>query len=144
MRTSILFASVATIAFATGCANASSYGSGESVDTGSEGPGGDYRLVSDLVDLPEFIPGMGRLYVQPETLPAGPFVAYDHDGDHVSTIYMIPLEDMNASRNWRTLEARDRVVETVDIAYNPGHPGVAEPHYHVTLWHVARSEADLD
>lgn len=141
MRISILLASMVTVGFATACANASGYGSGESGDTG---PGGDYRLVSDLVELPEFIPGMGRLFVQPETLPAGPFIAHDRDGDHVSTIYMIPLDDMNANGNWQALETRDRAVESVDITYNPGHPGVAEPHYHVTLWHVARAEADLD
>ncbi|MDZ7828759.1 MAG: hypothetical protein U5K33_04485 [Halofilum sp. (in: g-proteobacteria)] len=144
MRTPILLASIVTVGFATACANASGYGSGESGEAGHGGPGGDYRLVSDLVALPDFIPGMGRLYVQPETLPAGPFIAHDHDGDHVSTIYMIPLDDMNAGKNWRALEARGRAVRTVDVAYNPGHPGVAEPHYHVTLWHVARSEVDLD
>ena len=43
-------------------------------------PGGDYRKVSELVKLPDFLPGMGTLYVQPKTLPAGPFLAYDRDG----------------------------------------------------------------
>jgi hypothetical protein len=35
-------------------------------------PGDNYQKVSDLVALPEFIPGLGTLYVQPATLPAGP------------------------------------------------------------------------
>lgn len=124
------------------CANAGSYGSGS--DGGPAGPGGDYRKVSELVPLPEFIAGMGTLYVQPDTLPAGPFLAYDRDGDHVSTIYMIPLADMNDHAGWQDLGARDRAVTSVDLAYNPGHPGVAEPHYHVTLWHVPSGSAELE
>ncbi len=122
------------------CANAGSYGYGEE----SAAPGGDYRKVSELVELPAFIPGMGTLYVQPDTLPAGPFLAYDRDGDHVSTIYMVPLADMNDRVNWQGLGARGREVQLVDVAYNPGHPGVDEPHYHVALWHVAKGDADLE
>ena len=38
-------------------------------------PGGDYQQVSKLVALPDFLPGIGTLYVQPATLPAGPFLA---------------------------------------------------------------------
>lgn len=124
------------------CADLGTSGSG--YGGGSVAPGGDYRQVSELVSLPEFIPGMGRLYVQPDTLPAGPFLAYDRDGAHVSTVYMIPLEDMNAHDNWKGLATRGRKVETVDMTYNPGHPGVNEPHYHVRLWHVAPDSADLE
>jgi hypothetical protein len=29
---------------------------------------------------------LGTLYVDPETLPAGPFLAYDHQGKLVSTV----------------------------------------------------------
>ena len=57
-------------------------------------PGGTYKNVSELVKLPDFLPGMGTLYVDAKTLPAGPFLAYDHDGKLVSTIYMIPVEDL--------------------------------------------------
>ena len=125
----------------TACQAASGYGGDDSMS--SKGPGGDYTQVSELVELPEFIPGMGALYVQPDTLPAGPFLAYDRDNDHVSTIYMIPLDEMNAHANWPDLGATGRDVRSVDVTYNPGHPGVAEPHYHVTLWHVAQESADL-
>lgn len=62
-------------------------------------PGGDYQQVSDLVALPEFIPGLGSLYVQPATLPAGPFLAYDRNERLVNTIYMVPLEDIEAQRS---------------------------------------------
>lgn len=37
-----------------------------------------YKKVSTLVKLPDFLPGIGTLYVDPRTLPDGPFLAYDH------------------------------------------------------------------
>src|SRR5262245_23774927 len=51
-------------------------------------PPAPFQKVSKLVKLPDFIPGIGDLYVDPATIPAGPFLAYDHDGKIVSTIYM--------------------------------------------------------
>jgi hypothetical protein len=106
-------------------------------------PGGDYQKVSDLVALPEFIPGLGTLYVQPATLPAGPFLAYDRDGRLVSTIYMIPLTDIEAQKKFDGLAVGAENVVDVDMYYNAGHPGVEAPHYHVVLWHVAESDARL-
>ena len=32
-------------------------------------PGAPYRKVSELVKLPEYLPGLGTLYVDPTTLP---------------------------------------------------------------------------
>jgi hypothetical protein len=52
--------------------------------------GGTYQAVSALVPLPDMIPGLGTLYVDPATLPVGPFAAYDKTGKLVSTIYMVP------------------------------------------------------
>ena len=104
-------------------------------------PGGTYKAVSTLVPLPDFIPGLGTLYVDPATLPAGPFLAYDHQGSLVSSIYMIPLKDMNAQKNFDKLKVAHEKVDHVDIMYNAGHPGVAEPHYHVTLWYVSPQAA---
>ena len=40
-------------------------------------PPASYKKVSTLVALPDFVPGLGTLYVDPATLPAGPFLAYD-------------------------------------------------------------------
>ena len=57
-------------------------------------PEAPYKAVSSLVKLPDFIPGLGQLFVDPATLSAGPFLAYDRDGKLVSTIYMIPIQDM--------------------------------------------------
>src|SRR5689334_25353645 len=59
-------------------------------------PSGAYKKVSELVKLPDFLPGLGTLYVDPKTLPAGPFLAYDREGRLVSTVYMIPTEDTSA------------------------------------------------
>ena len=112
-------------------------------DVGHAPPAGDYQPVSELVPLPEFIPGMGKLYVQPETLPAGPFLAYDRTGKLASTIYMIPLEDMEAHTDFSDLAAPGRTVRGVDVVYNAGHPGVAEPHYHIILHHLPEGEAEL-
>lgn len=104
-------------------------------------PGGDFQKVSELVELPEFVPGLGVLYVNPETLPAGPFLAYDRSDRLVSTIYMVPLAAMNEHEAFTGLDAAREEVDHVDIRYNAGHPGLEEPHYHVLLWHVSEAKA---
>lgn len=104
-------------------------------------PGGAYKEVSTLVALPDFVPGLGTLYVDPKTLPAGPFLAYDHQGKLVSSIYMIPLKDMNGQKAFNDLKVAHERVDHVDIIYNAGHPGVAEPHYHFIVWYVSRQRA---
>ena len=104
-------------------------------------PGGAYKMVSSLVPLPDFVPGLGTLYVDPATLPAGPFLAYDHQGKLVSSIYMIPLKDMNGQKAFSDLKVAHERVDHVDMLYNAGHPGVAEPHYHVILWYVSPQRA---
>ena len=100
-------------------------------------PAAPFQKVSALVPLPDFIPGLGTLYVDPGTLPAGPFLAYDKAGALVSTIYMLPLGTFEKHEGWAGLSAAKAPVDHVDVQYNAGHPGVAEPHYHVILWHVS-------
>lgn len=104
-------------------------------------PGGDFQKVSELVELPEFVPGLGVLWVDPGTLPAGPFLAYDRDGKLVSTVYMVPLDDLNDHKAFTDLGVADQPVESVDFKFNAGHPGIPEPHYHVILWHVSAEKA---
>jgi len=104
-------------------------------------PGGNYQKVSALVALPDFLPGLGTLYVDPKTLPAGPFLAYDKDGKLVSSVYMIPLKDMDAHKQFNNLAAAKEKVDHVDVYFNAGHPGVAEPHYHVVVWYVSPEKA---
>ena len=103
-------------------------------------PPSPYQAVSKLVKLPDFLPGLGTLYVDPKTLPDGPFLAYDHQGKLVSTVYMIPLKDIDAHKKIEDLKAPGGKVVSVDMYYNAGHPGVEEPHYHIVLWHVANGE----
>lgn len=104
-------------------------------------PGGPFEKVSELVELPEFVPGLGVLYVNPETLPAGPFLAYDRSDELVSTIYMLPLDALENQEAFTGLDAAEQAVDHVDVRYNPGHPGLPQPHYHVILWHVSEEKA---
>lgn len=106
-------------------------------------PGGAYKKVSSLVKLPDFLPGLGTLYVNPKTLPAGPFLAYDHKGKLVSTIYMIPIKDINEHMKFADLPAPGGKVDHISLYFNAGHPGVPDPHYHIVLWHVPKAEEAL-
>ena len=108
---------------------------------GKAPPAGAYKEVSTLVPLPDFIPGLGTLYVDPKTLPAGPFLSYDHQGQLVSSIYMVPLKDLNAQKAFSDLKVAHERADHVDILFNAGHPGVAEPHYHFIVWYVSPQRA---
>jgi hypothetical protein len=104
-------------------------------------PSGAYKKVSELVKIPDFLPGLGQLYVDPKTLPAGPFLAYDRDGRLVSTVYMLPIEDLsNKDKRFDDLAAPGGKVDHVDVYFNAGHPGVEKPHAHVVLWHVPKAD----
>lgn len=105
-------------------------------------PAAPYQAVSKLVPLPDFIPGLGTLYVDPATLPAGPFLAYDKEGNLVSSVYMIPLKDLQAQKAFDNLKVAPAQADHVDIYYNAGHPGVTDPHYHVVVWYVSRAKAE--
>lgn len=98
-------------------------------------PAAPFVKVSSLVPLPDFIPGLGTLYVDPATLPAGPFMAYDHEGKLSATVYMVPLDDLAAGKGFDKLPVGASEVSSVDIYYNAGHPGVEKPHAHVVLFH---------
>jgi hypothetical protein len=145
MMRSLLRTTCATLAFVATAAI------GGGTDTGVHAasaaaipPPAGYKKVSGLVKLPDFLPGLGTLYVQPATLPAGPFLAYDRDGGLVSTIYMIPLAEMQAQKKFDALAVGpDPSVKAVSMYYNAGHPGVEQPHYHIVLWHVPEDEAKL-
>jgi hypothetical protein len=100
--------------------------------------------VHELVDIPEFVPGMGTLYVQPDTLPEGPFLAFDRDGRMVSTIYMLSMEDLESGTHFGSLEATGKPTKSVELHHHDGHAGVAKPHYHVVMWHVEPGQARLD
>ena len=54
---------------------------------------------------------------------------------------MIPLKDIEAQKAFNNLNVAKEKVDHVDLYYNAGHPGVAEPHYHVVLWYVSPDKA---
>ena len=102
------------------------------------------RKVGLFVAVADLVPGLGRLDVDPATLPVGPFLAYDSQGNLLSSIYMIPVDALNGRRSFGALDVAQRGVDHVDILFNAGHPSVPKPHYHVILWYVsARRAADL-
>jgi hypothetical protein len=104
-------------------------------------PGGEYKKMGSLYQLPEFFSGLGMLYVQPDTMPVGPYLAYDRQGNLASTVYMIPLRDLRAGKNFSDLVLPHGKVDHVDMYYNNGHPGVPDPHYHVVLWYISPKQA---
>ena len=106
-------------------------------------PGEPYQQVSELVALPDFIPGLGTLHVDPATLPAGPFLAYDREGQLSATVYMTPIEDLQNGTSYDGLGIGTHTVSSVDIYYNAGHPGVEKPHAHVVLFHDEDAKARL-
>jgi uncharacterized protein len=105
-------------------------------------PGGDYKKLSSIAQLPDYFPGLGTLYVNPSTLPAGPFLAYDRQGNLVSSVYMIPLKDLRAGQAFNTLAVGKAKVDHVDIYYNNGHAGVPDPHYHIVLWYISPEQVE--
>jgi hypothetical protein len=48
-----------------------------------------------------------------------------------------------ARKRFEDLAATGRPVRDVDLYFNPGHPGVTVPHYHLVLWHVPKATAKL-
>lgn len=106
-------------------------------------PGDPYVQVSDVLPLPEFLPGLGTLFVAPDTLPAGPFLAYDHDGRLSATVYMTPLEALSNGTAYNDLQVGSHEVAWVDVYFNAGHPGVDEPHAHIVLYHDAEAKGRL-
>lgn len=106
-------------------------------------PAAPYEKVSTLVELPDFLPGLGTLYVDPAKLPAGPFLGYDHEGRLSATVYMTPLAALQSGTAYDDLAVGDPTVTSVDIYYNAGHPGVAEPHAHIVLFHDEDAKARL-
>lgn len=101
-------------------------------------PPAPYVSVADILPLPAFIPGAGALFIDPANAPVGPWLSYGADGALIEVLFMVPLSGMTAAQNWDDLATgliRDlgATVDHVDVSYNGGHPGMAEPHYHIRL-----------
>ncbi|SPH18793.1 hypothetical protein DEA8626_02338 [Defluviimonas aquaemixtae] len=106
-------------------------------------PGEPYGQVSDVLPIPEFVPGLGTLFVYPTILPAGPFLAYDHDGKLSATVYMTPLEDLQKGTAYDGLGVGSHTVSDVEIYYNAGYPGVEKPHARIVLYHDDEAKGRL-
>lgn len=102
-------------------------------------PPAPYVSASELLPLPEFIPGVGALFIDPDDAPVGPWLAYGANGELIEILFMVPVSSMQDAQNWDDLaravlsEAGAGPIDHVDITYNGGHPGMAEPHYHIRL-----------
>jgi len=135
MKRSKLYAAVVALAILTLA------GSAWAADI-HKSPPAQFKKVSELVSLPDYLPGMGTLYVDPNTLPVGPFLGYDKQSRLVNIIYMVPLSEINAHKAMTglgTAAARLKIDHT-DMEYNPGHPGVEVPHYHIVQWLISHEE----
>ena len=94
--------------------------------------------VDTLVELPAFVPGAGELYIDPDNAPVGPWLAYGSDGSLVEVLFMVPVSEMEQHESWDDLAGPlladiGLSVDHVDISFNGGHPGMAEPHYHFRI-----------
>jgi hypothetical protein len=103
-----------------------------------------YKPLSELTGgaYPAFTPGIGAVYAKRELLPNGPFVAYDHKGRLVSTIYKLSMEKVAEKGAFEARGSRMPAVDHVGGHFSGSHPGVDFPHYSLVLWHVPkRNEA---
>jgi hypothetical protein len=105
-----------------------------------EPPGGAFVKVGEVVRFPDFLPGLGKLYVQPSTMPIGPYYGYDRQGNLVCTVYMVPIRIFNDHEARTNLLGTRLPVDHVDLEFTSPHPGVPEPHYHIVLWHIKPEE----
>lgn len=104
-------------------------------------PPANFKKVSTLVKLPDLVPGLGVLYVDPATLPLGPFLGYDPKGNLINITYMPTLKQLNAHKDWNDQGRLGAIsLDHTDILYNAGHPGVAEPHYHFIQWLIPHDQ----
>lgn len=107
-------------------------------------PPANFKKVSSLVRLPDWLPGLGTLYVDPASLPVGPYLGYNHTGQLVDVVYMVPIKDFNEHKNLDDLGEKvaqmGLKVDHTSVDYNPGHPGMQEPHYHVIEWLISPAQ----
>src|SRR4051812_41069623 len=98
-----------------------------------------YKRVSDLVNFPKFFPGLGVIFVKPDTLPLGPFLCFDRQDRLAATVYMVPTKDIEDHKSFEAPGFAGRA-DHLSLYFNPGHPGVDVPHYHVVIWHVTKKQ----
>ncbi len=89
-------------------------------------PGASYKKVDELGELPDYLLAMGTLYVDPRTLPMGPYLGYNHSGKLVSITYMVPADQLHSHKAFVSLRASaGRLpVDPMQLGYSPGDRGV--------------------
>lgn len=107
-------------------------------------PPAGFVKVSDALKNPgmAFVPGLGALYVDPKTLPAGPFLGYDKKGELVNVTYMLPAAELEKNAAWPSLgtAVSGLKVDHTEVHVSGAHPGVMERHIHVINWLISDSE----
>jgi len=112
-------------------------------------PAAPYVNVSDALKgtLPNFIPGLGTLYVDAKKLPEGPFLAYDKSGKLIKVVFMVPLDNLGPGKKSYVDMGTDALkaigvtkYDHVNIIGSGPHPGVEMPHVHIEF--VLVSAAD--
>jgi len=100
-----------------------------------------YKRVSDLVNFPKFFPGLGVIFVKPDTLPSGPYVCFDRRDRLIATVFMVSIKDIDEHKPFEaSAPAFAGKVDHIAHYFNAGHPGMEMPHYHIVLWHVSKKE----
>lgn len=107
-----------------------------------EPPGGNFVKLSSVSHFPDFYPGLGTLYVQPASMPIGPYYGYDRLGHQVNTIYMVPLTFFDDHQVAKWIQSSHLRVNHLTLAYTNPHPGVDMQHYHIILWHISPEDAE--
>jgi len=107
-----------------------------------------FKKVSTIVNLPDWLPGLGTLYIDPATAPVGPYLGYNHNGRLVNVIYMISIKDFDQHKDLNDLGQKvshmGLKVNHTSVNYNPGHPGMQEPHYHIIEWLITPAQQEQE
>jgi hypothetical protein len=98
-----------------------------------------YKRLSDLVNFPKFFPGLGIVLVKPDMMPLGPYLCFDRNDRMIATLYMASTKDIDDHKSFEAPGFGGNF-DHVSVYFNPGHPGMDMPHYHIVIWHVSKEE----
>jgi hypothetical protein len=78
------------------------------------------------VNFPKFFPGLGVIFVKPDTIPLGPFLCFDRNDRLIATVYMISIKDID---DHKSLEAPAFAgnVDHVSYYFKSARPGFEMP-----------------
>lgn len=84
------------------------------------------KRLGDLVNFPKFFPGLGVIFVKPDTILLGPFLCFDRNDRLIATVYMVSIKDID---DHKSLEAPAFAgnVDHVSHYFKSAHPGFEMP-----------------